>query len=334
MALNERRGGSTPALRDGPAIPYGVGEARGAVRVPRSKGAPSASRRGSTCVLTPPTSVESVRGVLERHGIPYTLNPHDCEIPAVWERVLVHGHHGLEQHQMRWALSQATSGAEVANLQQALERDFNVLVPEFSSCDRPPVEDVRASRVKRMIDLALASILLVLLALPVLLAALAVKLDSPGPVLFRQRRVGLHGRQFEIVKLRSMYHGAEPDGPVWAQPGDPRVTRVGRYLRGSRLDEIPQLWNVLRGDMSLVGPRPERPEFVEQLSHVIPDYHVRHLMPPGITGLAQVRYGYARDSNDALAKHGYDLYYHRNHRLAYDAQTDPVRDHRGGGTPG
>jgi sugar transferase (PEP-CTERM system associated) len=163
---------------------------------------------------------------------------------------------------------------------------------------------------KRLASL-IVSVVGLLLSLPLLpFVALAVKLSSPGPLLYRQKRAGCDGVVFDCYKVRTMRADAEADsGPTWASDDDPRITMVGRFLRKSRIDEIPQLWNVLRGDMSLVGPRPERPEFVEMLSREIPHYHLRHTIRPGITGWAQVRYKYGSSVEDAREKLRYDLFY-------------------------
>jgi sugar transferase (PEP-CTERM system associated) len=165
---------------------------------------------------------------------------------------------------------------------------------------------------KRVMDVGLALIGLTL-SLPVMaLVGIAVKLTSKGPVLFRQQRVGERGRIFVLNKFRSMTVDAERHGAVWAQAHDPRVTRVGRWLRRTRLDELPQFWNVLVGDMSFVGPRPERPEFVGTLQKQIPFYMARHAVKPGITGWAQVRHHYAASIEDSMEKLQYDLYYIKN----------------------
>ncbi len=164
--------------------------------------------------------------------------------------------------------------------------------------------------VQRAIDLATAALLLLFAAPALILAMLAVKLDSPGPVFYRQDRVGRRGRVFRLVKLRSMREDAEKGGaPVWAAAGDGRVTRVGRVLRRTRLDELPQLFSVLKGDMSLVGPRPERPYFVKKLRAELPLYGLREAVKPGVTGWAQISYPYGATVEDAKAKLEYDLYY-------------------------
>lgn len=173
--------------------------------------------------------------------------------------------------------------------------------------------------IKRAFDI-LASVALLILSAPLmLLAAIAIKLESRGPIIYRQQRVGHLGKPFDIYKFRSMRTDAESDGkPKWAQPGDTRVTRVGRFMRLTRIDELPQLINVLAGDMSVVGPRPERPYFVEQLTREIPFYGARHSVKPGVTGWAQVRHCYGASVGDSSDKLQYDLYYVKNHTLLFD----------------
>ncbi|MBL8357169.1 MAG: TIGR03013 family PEP-CTERM/XrtA system glycosyltransferase [Delftia acidovorans] len=173
--------------------------------------------------------------------------------------------------------------------------------------------------VKRTFDIVFASILLVL-ALPImLLTAILVAIESGFPVFYRQERVGMNGRLFNVIKFRSMRTDAEKDGkPRWATGNDSRVTRVGRFIRKTRIDELPQLINVLKGDMSMVGPRPERPFFVDQLTREIPFYAVRHSVKPGVTGWAQVRYHYGASVEDSAEKLQYDLYYVKNHTLFLD----------------
>ena len=155
-----------------------------------------------------------------------------------------------------------------------------------------------------------------------LLTALAVRLDSRGPIFYRQTRIGLGGEPYEIVKFRSMVQDAEQNGKAqWAVKRDPRITRIGAILRKSRLDELPQAFNVLSGEMSFVGPRPERPEFVAQLAEQIPYYNERHRVKPGITGWAQINYPYGASVEDARKKLKYDLYYVKNKSLVFDLLT-------------
>ncbi len=159
-----------------------------------------------------------------------------------------------------------------------------------------------------------------ILSLPIaLITAVLIKLDSKGPVLYRQERVGKNGKSFEVIKFRSMKTDAEKDGvPVWATSEDQRVTRIGRIIRLIRVDEIPQFWNIIKGEMSFVGPRPERPHFVEQLAREISFYEHRHLVAPGLTGWAQIKYPYGASVDDARQKLQYDLYYIKNQSLALD----------------
>jgi sugar transferase (PEP-CTERM system associated) len=170
----------------------------------------------------------------------------------------------------------------------------------------------------RALDLAVAAVVSVF-ALPIAVCvAIAIVIDDGRPVLYRQRRVGVAGRGFTLYKFRSMRKDAEAGGATWASREDNRVTRVGRILRSARFDEIPQLFNILRGDMSLVGPRPERPEFVEQLGVKVPYYHERHCVKPGLTGWAQLCYPYGASADDALAKLEYDMYYIKNRSLLFN----------------
>jgi sugar transferase (PEP-CTERM system associated) len=159
-----------------------------------------------------------------------------------------------------------------------------------------------------------------ILSLPLsLLTAILIKLDSPGPIFYRQERVGKNGQPFMVNKFRSMRIDAERNGPVWASADDDRTTRVGKIIRQIRVDEIPQFWNILKGEMSFVGPRPERPHFVTQLADEIPYYEQRHLIPPGLTGWAQIKYPYGASIEDARQKLQYDLFYIKNQGLGLDA---------------
>ena len=172
---------------------------------------------------------------------------------------------------------------------------------------------------KRAVDLAIAAIGLTVLVILLPLVALALYVDSPGPIFYTQERVGQGRKTFRLIKLRSMIPNAEKEGvAVWAKEGDPRITRVGRFLRLTRLDELPQFINVLKGEMSVVGPRPERPEFVAELEERIPFYRVRHSVKPGMAGWGLVKYGYADSVEDALEKVQYDLYYIKHQSIYMD----------------
>ena len=213
-----------------------------------------------------------------------------------------------------------TTGVHVNDLSSFLERetgrvDLDSLNPSwlifsdgFSSGRR------LSSAGKRLFDIVVSLTILILSAPLVLLVAGLIKLESKGPAFFRQRRVGLYGQPFEILKLRSMRIDAEVGGvAVWAQEDDPRITRVGRIIRKLRIDELPQAWSVLKGEMSFVGPRPERPQFVADLEARLPYYAERHMVKPGITGWAQINYPYGASIEDARQKLEYDLYYAKNY---------------------
>jgi len=172
---------------------------------------------------------------------------------------------------------------------------------------------------KRVMDIFLSSIALFILSPILIIISLFIKIDTPGPILYNQKRVGFRGKKFSLYKFRSMISDAERHtGPVWATKNDRRITRVGRILRPFRLDELPQLFNVLKGDMSFVGPRPERPHFVARLQNEIPLYSLRLNVHPGVTGLAQVKHTYDETIDDVKRKLGYDLEYINNISLRFD----------------
>jgi exopolysaccharide biosynthesis polyprenyl glycosylphosphotransferase len=170
----------------------------------------------------------------------------------------------------------------------------------------------------RMFDLVVSSALLIVTLPLMLIVAAIIRIDSPGSILYRQERVGLNSLPFTLLKFRSMNADAEALGPRWAQQKDPRVTRVGMFMRRTRVDELPQLLNIFQGTMSFIGPRPERPHFVEQLSEIVPNYHERARVKPGLTGWAQVNYPYGASVEDARAKLSYDLYYVKNRTVLLD----------------
>ena len=213
-----------------------------------------------------------------------------------------------------------TTGVHVNELSSFLERetgrvDLDTLNPSWLIFSDGFSSGQRISSVaKRIFDMAASAALLLLAAPVIILTAIAVKAESKGAAFYRQTRVGLYGEPFELIKLRSMREDAEVAGEaVWAQEDDPRITGVGNWIRKLRIDELPQAWNVLKGDMSFVGPRPERPQFVADLEAQLPYYAERHMVKPGITGWAQVNYPYGASLADARHKLEYDLYYAKNY---------------------
>jgi sugar transferase (PEP-CTERM system associated) len=213
-----------------------------------------------------------------------------------------------------------TTGVHVHDFSSFLERetgrvDLDSLNPSWLIFSDGFSAGRRLSGIgKRLFDLVVSLVILLLTAPLIALTALAVKLESKGPAFYRQRRVGLYGQLFDVVKLRSMRIDAEVGGKaVWAQKDDPRVTRVGRIIRMLRIDELPQAWSVLKGEMSFVGPRPERPQFVADLEQRLPYYAERHVVKPGITGWAQINYPYGASVEDSRHKLEYDLYYAKNY---------------------
>lgn len=219
-----------------------------------------------------------------------------------------------------------TTGVQVSELSSFLERETGridlasvshswLIFSEGFSSGR-----VWSAMFKRFFDITISLILLVVAVPVIALTAVAIRLESHGPAFYRQRRVGLFNEPFDIPKLRSMRQDAEVAGhAVWAEQDDPRITRIGRFIRKVRIDELPQIWSVLTGQMSFVGPRPERPQFVEQLEREIPFYAERHMVKPGITGWAQLNYPYGASIEDARHKLEYDLYYAKNYSPFLDA---------------
>lgn len=217
------------------------------------------------------------------------------------------------------------SGIDVIDLLQFFEREvgkikLDILSPSWLIFSDGFNQSETQALLKRSFDICMASVLLLIMWPAMVLVALAIVIESggKGPVFFKQVRVGQHWKLFNVIKFRSMRVDAEKDGPKWATRNDSRVTRVGEFIRKVRLDELPQIFNVLRGDMSFVGPRPERPEFVTELSEQIPYFAERHRVKPGITGWAQVCYPYGASERDSLEKLQYDLYYIKNYTVFLD----------------
>jgi exopolysaccharide biosynthesis polyprenyl glycosylphosphotransferase len=242
-----------------------------------------------------------------------------------WSGVLVENKLELSDEQVRELMQMRLKGIPVYKLPDFYESLWHKLPSSLLqdnwftySVGFNLVQGRIDSKIKRVVDIIAATILLVVLFPVMLLVAVAIKLDSPGAIFYSQVRTGLNGKPFKVHKFRSMYIDAEKRGVQWAQERDPRITRVGYWLRILRLDELPQIINVLRGEMSLIGPRPERPEFDVKLKEAIPYYEVRYLVKPGITGWAQVLYPYGASIEDAYEKLAYDLYYIKNYSLLLD----------------
>ncbi len=262
----------------------------------------------------------------ESSGPPTRLNPHGAPTPGDRYDLLILAGHSLDPSTLRRAAELRLKGVMVWNLPR-LWSEFAERLPARFIDERwlATAEGFRSLNeqsfqvTKRLVDICLAFGGLLLGAPLVALAAALIKLQDGGRVFYSQDRVGKGGKIFRVHKLRTMVDQAEETtGPVWASPRDPRVTRGGRWLRKLRIDEIPQMWNVLRGEMSFVGPRPERPVFAESLESKFPVYSLRHLVRPGITGWAQVRCPYAASEEDNLLKLEYDLYYLQNASMLFD----------------
>ncbi len=247
-------------------------------------------------------SISQLSEVIQKHGISALVTSVSPLMPVgLVQQVLDIVEQGVEILPAVVLYEQMTGKVPLEYVQDA----WYVALPV-----RPPLLRPINRFIKRAMDIVLA-LLGLLFFLPLLpFLALAIYLDSPGPIFYQQERVGRGGKVFKVYKLRSMVPDAEKEGrPVWARENDPRVTRVGRFLRKTHLDEFPQLFNILKGEMSAVGPRPERPEFVEELAREIPFYRLRHVAKPGMAGWALIKYGYAASKEDAKEKLKYDLYY-------------------------
>ena len=240
------------------------------------------------------------------------------------DTVIVSSSMACWNHYLQALIAARNSGVEIVDLASVCERYLNRI-----PCDQITElwllwglmgrSSLYVTKLKRLVDFALASVLLVLLSPLLLLIALAIRLSSRGPILYRQERIGLNNRPFSVVKFRSMVNGAEDQsGPVWASVEDPRVTGLGRWLRRWRMDELPQLLNVIKGEMSLVGPRPERSVFVNEFLTAVPMYNQRHGLRPGITGWGQIHYDYAASREQTRDKLEYDLFYVKNASFLLD----------------
>lgn len=249
----------------------------------------------------------------------------DSALMQKWHCIVIDPDHHSDARETSKLVSLRLSGTPVLSLAEYYERQWYMVPVDhiqedwflrsqgFSMIGNPI-----SIRIKRIIDIILSSILLMISIPIIILSAFLIKITSKGPIFFKQTRVGLKSETFTIYKLRTMINNAESQGAQWAETNDPRITLVGNFLRKSRLDELPQCWNVLKGDMSFVGPRPERPEFTKQLAKTIPYYDLRHMVKPGITGWAQVIFPYGASVDDSMKKLQYELYYIKNQSLLLD----------------
>lgn len=289
---------------------------------PAKKTATQTSVLPSLYIYAPVADLPYLYAVLAKLGFECYFN---AESLQQWQGVNVcfFKKQALSVYQQQALEAAKKQGAQVCSLQNFIEEhlhwvEINLLDAEYL-LEIEKASDLKKKwpyRLRRLFDLVMSSLLLILFIPIFLPIALAIRLESKGPIFFKQWRTGLYNQEFEIIKFRSMYENAEQHGAQWACKNDKRITRVGQFIRKTRIDELPQLFNVLKGEMSLIGPRPEREVFIKDLEQVVPFYRFRHLVKPGITGLAQVMYRYGASAEDARYKHRYDLYYIR-HRSWY-----------------
>lgn len=275
-------------------------------------------------IFAPVRDANYLQAIMNKTGVLFRINDYQIRQWSVRHQVCYFKFAQLDGWQRLLLENARLAGARVEALLTYFEMHFGQIEIDLLRPENLLQMDVNFSKsrqpqcfMRRLVDISVSLSGLALFFIPGLLVALWIKLDSEGPVFFQQQRTGLYNREFRIVKFRSMYTDAERQGPRWAEQNDDRITTAGHYLRRLRIDEIPQLWNVLRGDMALIGPRPEREVFIRRLEAEIPFYRFRHLVKPGITGLAQVMFTYGASLDDARQKHRYDLYYikHRSWKL-------------------
>ncbi|PST85901.1 exopolysaccharide biosynthesis protein [Photobacterium sp. NCIMB 13483] len=275
-------------------------------------------------VYCPKDQISTITVVLNKNNINYALN--DYSLVDFKNKVICHYRSAEFNEQENAFLIKATeSGAWIEPLVSYLDRclgftETELLHPHYFLHQKSfsILSNKKNRVVKRVLDI-FCVILLAKIAIPVgLITAVLIKLESPGPIFFRQKRVGQYNQEFEVIKFRSMRNDAEKNGAQWASKNDARVTRVGKFIRKTRIDELPQLINILKGEMSLVGPRPEREVFIKDLETQIPYYRFRHAIKPGVTGLAQVKYAYGASVEDAIWKHKYDIHYIKHQSLRMD----------------
>ncbi|MEC6897868.1 sugar transferase [Photobacterium piscicola] len=275
-------------------------------------------------VYCPNDQISTITEVLDKNNINYALN--DYSLIDFKNKVICHYRSAeFSDDENTFLIAATESGAWIEPLVSYLDHRLGftetaLLHPHYFLHQKAfsILSNKKNRTVKRVLDI-FCVILLAKIAIPVgLITAALIKLESPGPVFFRQKRVGQYNQEFEVIKFRSMRNDAEKNGAQWASKNDARVTRVGKFIRKTRIDELPQLINILKGEMSLVGPRPEREVFIETLEKEIPYYRFRHAVKPGVTGLAQVKYAYGASVEDAVWKHKYDIHYIKHQSLRMD----------------
>jgi exopolysaccharide biosynthesis polyprenyl glycosylphosphotransferase len=275
-------------------------------------------------VYSPEGEAGHVTSILDRAKIRHCINQYEIR-DCSGKVFCFHKRSNLSDAQVDFLVNAASAGGQVVALLDYLEQRLSLVEVELLHSDylldnnlmRLSLDKSRQWQ-KFAIDTIMAVSLLALTLPFWVLIALAIKLESPGSVFFRQRRTGLFNKEFDILKFRSMRQDAEKDGVRWASKNDSRITRVGAFLRKTRMDELPQLINVLRGEMSIIGPRPEREVFIHDLEKHVPFYRFRHMVKPGVTGLAQVKYTYGASIEDAMHKHRHDMYYIKHQSLWMD----------------
>ena len=275
-------------------------------------------------VFCPPESTKKIGSIINDYSFDIVIN--DYSIHDFTQKVVCHYQSAhLTKEQRKFLVNATECGAWVEPLVSYLDdrlkyTEVRLLHSSYFLHQKAfsILSNKRTQIMKRVIDI-LSAIFLLLTTLPLsIIAALLIKIESPGPVLYKQRRTGQYNKEFKVYKFRSMRNDAEKHGAQWASKNDARVTKIGKFIRKTRIDEIPQLINVLQGTMSIVGPRPEREVFIKDLEQEIPYYRFRHAVKPGVTGLAQVSYPYGASVEDAVWKHKYDIYYIKHHSALLD----------------
>ncbi|MDN3401222.1 exopolysaccharide biosynthesis polyprenyl glycosylphosphotransferase [Pseudoalteromonas sp. APC 3213] len=283
-----------------------------------------ALRQNIIYVFCPVDSADRIGAIIDDYSFDIVIN--DYDLTDLTNKVICHYRSAHLTKEQRAFLVRATeSGAWVEPLVSYLDdrlkyTEVRLLHSSYFLHQKAfsILSNQRTQVTKRALDV-ISSILLLIVTLPLsLTAAILIKIESPGPILYKQKRTGQYNEEFKVYKFRSMRNDAEKNGAQWASKNDARITKVGKFIRKTRIDEIPQLINVLQGTMSIVGPRPEREVFIKDLEQEIPYYRFRHAVKPGVTGLAQVSYPYGASVEDAVWKHKYDIYYIKHHSSMLD----------------